>query len=63
MNFFSLDLFFLLILFIYRLIEDIVSMLSEQKVAKESELHGRQSGSLAWKLSRGETDQEVCLLN
>lgn len=36
-------------------------MITEQKLAKESELHGRQSGSLAWKLARGETDQEVCL--
>jgi hypothetical protein len=35
-------------------------MLSEQKITKESELHGRQSGSLAWKLSRGEIDQQVC---
>ena len=34
-------------------------MLTEQKITKESELHGRQSGSLAWKLSRGETDQQV----
>jgi hypothetical protein len=31
-------------------------MLTEQKITKESELHGRQSGGLAWKLSRGETD-------
>jgi hypothetical protein len=34
-------------------------MLNEDKMTKESELHGRQSGSLAWKLSRGETDQQV----
>jgi hypothetical protein len=37
-------------------------MLNEQKTAKDSELHGRQSGSLAWKLARGETDQQVCLI-
>jgi hypothetical protein len=37
-------------------------MLTEQKTTKESELHGRQSGSLAWKLSRGETDQQVIYL-
>ena len=36
-------------------------MLKEQNTTKESESHGRQSGSLAWKLSRGETDQEVNL--
>ena len=42
-----------------RQIEDLASMLKEQNTAKESELHGRQSGSLTWKLSRGETDQEV----
>ncbi len=34
-------------------------MLSEDKLIKESELHGRQSGSVAWKLARGETDQQV----
>jgi len=56
----SLDFFVLLISFISRQIEDIVSMLNEQKTAKDSELHGRQSGSLAWKLARGETDQQVC---
>ena len=39
-----------------RQVEDVISMLREQKETKESELHGRQSGSLAWKLSRGETD-------
>ena len=33
-------------------------MIIEQKATKESELHGRQSGSLAWKLSRGETDED-----
>lgn len=33
-------------------------MLTEQKATKESEFHGRQSGSLAWKLSRGETDED-----
>ncbi len=44
-------------------IEDVVSMLTVQNNTKESELHGRQSGSLAWKLSRGETDQEVCLIS
>ena len=48
-----------LILCIYSQIKDIVSMLNEDKSTKESELHGRQSGSLAWKLSRGETDQKV----
>ncbi|CAF4602828.1 unnamed protein product, partial [Rotaria socialis] len=40
-------------------IEDIFSMLNEEKLTKESELHGRQSGSLGWKLARGETDQQV----
>ncbi|CAF4698448.1 unnamed protein product, partial [Rotaria sp. Silwood2] len=40
-------------------IQDMVSMLHEEKLTKESELHGRQSGSLAWKLARGETDQQV----
>jgi peptide-N4-(N-acetyl-beta-glucosaminyl)asparagine amidase len=47
---------------ISRQIEDIVSMLREQNVTKESESQGRQSGSLAWKLSRGETDQQVCFI-
>lgn len=32
-------------------------MLKEQIATKESELHGRQSGSLAWKLLRRETDE------
>ncbi|CAF1375784.1 unnamed protein product [Adineta steineri] len=44
-------------------IKDIVSMLNEEKSAKESELHGRQSGSLGWKLSRGETDQQDDFIN
>ncbi|CAF4442773.1 unnamed protein product, partial [Adineta steineri] len=44
-------------------IKDIVSMLNEEKSAKESELHGRQSGSLGWKLSRGETDQQDDVIN
>ncbi|UJR10898.1 hypothetical protein I4U23_015086 [Adineta vaga] len=39
-------------------IKDLVSMLQEAKSTKESELHGRQSGSLTWKLSRKEADQE-----
>jgi hypothetical protein len=49
-------------LLIFSQIEDIVSMLNEEKSTKESELHGRQSGSLAWKLSRRETDQQVSYL-
>ncbi|CAF3459573.1 unnamed protein product, partial [Rotaria socialis] len=44
-------------------IEDIVSMLNEEKLTKESELHGRQSGSLGWKLARGETDQQDDITN
>ncbi|CAF0979034.1 unnamed protein product [Adineta ricciae] len=44
-------------------IRDLVSMLKEQNVSKESELHGRQSGSLGWKLSRGETDQQDDIIN
>ncbi|CAF2139602.1 unnamed protein product [Rotaria magnacalcarata] len=44
-------------------IEDIVSMLNEEKLTKESELHGRQSGSLGWKLARGETDQQGDITN
>ena len=47
---------------ISRQIEDLASMLTEQNATKESELHGRQSGSLAWKLSRRETDQQVCFV-
>lgn len=34
-------------------------MLNEDKLIKESELDGRQSGSLAWKLARGETNEKV----
>ncbi|CAF1238843.1 unnamed protein product [Adineta steineri] len=33
-------------------------MLNKEKSTKESELHGKQSGSPAWKLSRGERDQQ-----
>ncbi|CAF1612521.1 unnamed protein product [Rotaria sp. Silwood1] len=44
-------------------IEDLVSMFNEEKLTKESELHGRQSGSLSWKLARGETDQQDDITN
>ncbi|CAF0975287.1 unnamed protein product [Rotaria sordida] len=44
-------------------IKDLVSMLNEEKLTKESELHGRQSGSLTWKLARGETDEKNDITN
>jgi hypothetical protein len=31
-------------------------------MTKESELHGRQSGSFVWKLEREETDEQVIYL-
>lgn len=39
--------------------EDLLSMIVEKTTANENELHGRQSGSTAWKLSRHEIDESV----
>ena len=39
--------------------EDLLSMIVEKTTTNENELHGRQSGSTAWKLSRREIDESV----
>ena len=45
--------------FLLRRIRDLVEMIRPRTLSSDVELNGRQSGSLQWRLSRQETQENV----